>query len=82
VRALLANAGLFAGFWLLGSRLGCAFFNSCDHVISFGGGFRDHIDHSDAVELQVNSTTTRSGDGLAMTQGMLKSSRMSSDVTK
>ena len=55
VGALLASAGLLAGFRLLG-RLGCSsFINGCVHVISFRGNRRvDDINHSGGPKMQVN----------------------------
>ena len=55
VRALWGNAGLFAGFRLVCSRLGGAgFFDG--HVVSFCGDRRTHMDHSDRPHKQANSS--------------------------
>jgi len=62
VRTLRANTGLLLGFRLFGKRLGgSGSFNSCDHVISFSGGFRDHMNHSSPPTMQVNSEDNREG---------------------
>lgn len=69
VRALSGNGGLLVGSRLLGpSRLGdVGFFNSlCDHVVSFGGDSRDHMNHSVRTHKQVNSNSNQMGEDLEM----------------
>jgi hypothetical protein len=63
VGALSGNTSLFAGFRPLGpSHMGRAVFGSqCGHVVSFGGSYRDHINHSDRPHKQVNSAGTELG---------------------
>jgi hypothetical protein len=67
VRALSRNAGLLPGFRLLGSRLSGGFFGSCIHMISFGGDYRDHMNCSGPLKMQVNCGENRDrrrvGDG-------------------
>jgi hypothetical protein len=47
VRALLASAGLFAGFGLLSRRLGGGFFSNRGHCDLLWRGFRDHMNRSE-----------------------------------
>src|SRR5665213_540255 len=56
VGALCAAAGAFFGLQL--GRFG-SFFSDCDHVFSFGGGFRDHMNHSGRSIKQVNCDGNR-----------------------
>ena len=65
VRARSGNTSLFAGFGPLGpSHMGGAVFGSRrGHVVvSFGGSYRDHINHSVCPHKQVNSAGTEQGD--------------------
>ena len=71
VRALSGNTSLFAGVRPLGpSHMGGAVFGCRrGHVVSFGGSYRDHINHSVCPHKQVNSAGTEQGDEIGIKAG-------------
>ena len=71
VRARSGDTSLFAGFRPLGpSHMGGAVFGCRrGHVVSFGGSYRDHINHSVCPHKQVNSAGTEQDDEVGIKTG-------------
>ena len=71
VRALSGNTSLFAGVRPLGpSHMGLPVFGCRrGHVVSFGGSYRDHINHSVCPHKQVNSAGTEQDDEVGIKTG-------------